>query len=270
MTPICILVIPCYNEAKRLDARSFSDFAAARPDFRLIFVNDGSTDATRDLLNELRVRGDGRVELLDLPENSGKAEAVRRGMMRAFESRAPYLGFLDADLATPLTAMPQFCDILNRREHCQLVIGCRLPLLGHMIERRYYRHALSKMFCWAASQVLGLTIHDTQCGAKVFRATAECRRAFATPFSSRWIFDVEVIARLLRLWRELKELEPRQAIFEYALEEWRDVRASKLRSTDFVKAFFELAGIAWSAGAVPELLPMSANSRNFSSENKAA
>ncbi len=270
MTHDCTMVIPCYNEALRLDAAAFVRFVESNPTCRLLFVNDGSTDNTIDLLHDLCRHGHQRIDILDLPCNGGKAEAVRRGVLSALDGGAAYVGFLDADLATPLSVIPQFCDILNRRVPCQLVIGCRLPLLGHSIERRYYRQVLGKAFCWAASRVLGLTIHDTQCGAKLFRASAECRRAFATPFASRWIFDVELIARLLRLWREAKQLEPRQAIFEYVLEEWREVRGSKLRSTDFLRAFFEIAGIAWSAGAVPELFPMSPEVKPRPDESKAA
>ena len=51
--------------------------------------------------------------------------------------------------------------VWDRRERCQLVIGCRLPLWGRSIERRYYRQVLGKVFCWAASRVLRLTIRDT-------------------------------------------------------------------------------------------------------------
>ena len=258
MAPTCTIVVPCYNEAARLEVASFRNFSAAHPDYRLLFVNDGSTDATMEVLRRLAVGSAGRIELLDLPRNGGKAEAVRQGMLHAFKTGVPYVGFLDADLATPLSAMVQLCEILERRPECQAVIGCRLPLLGRSIQRRYLRQVLGNVFCFAASRVLGLKIRDTQCGAKLFRVTSESVRAFATPFVSRWIFDVEVIARLLGLWREGKQIDPTAAIFEHVLEEWREVKGSRLKATDFVRAFGELVAIGWRRGACDPLEPVGA------------
>jgi dolichyl-phosphate beta-glucosyltransferase len=248
MTPTTVIVIPCYNEAARLAPMAFLRFTEMRPDCRLLFVNDGSTDETMVHLHRLRDLGHGQIEILDLPQNSGKAEAVRRGMLHGFDSGARYVGFLDADLAAPLSVIPQFCDVLDRRPDCHLVVGCRLPLLGRVIARRYFRQVLGNLFCVAASGVLRLSIRDTQCGAKLFRVTPECRQVFSTPFVSRWIFDVEVMKRLLRLWRRSRNVDSRQAIFEYVLDEWHEIKGSKLRPTDFLRAFLELFRIAWQGG----------------------
>ena len=99
-----ILVVPCYNEAERFDSGGFADFLAEQPGYALLFVDDGSSDRTPERLEALRKRQPGQVSVLRLEANSGKGEAVRRGMQTALAAGAPFTGFWDADLATPLCA----------------------------------------------------------------------------------------------------------------------------------------------------------------------
>jgi hypothetical protein len=95
------IVVPCYDEAKRLRTDEFARFTSQHPDVHFLFVDDGSTDGTRVRIEQMTVRK-GSVSLLTLAQNQGKAEAVRRGMNEAFERGAVYAGYWDADLATPL------------------------------------------------------------------------------------------------------------------------------------------------------------------------
>ena len=81
--PICTLAVPCYNEAQRLHAEEFAAFVAGEPRVHLLFVNDGSTDATLATLNALAARNGRQMSVLDQQPNAGKAEAVRRGMLQA-------------------------------------------------------------------------------------------------------------------------------------------------------------------------------------------
>ena len=96
------------------------------------------------------------------------------------------------------------------------------------------------IFATAASLVLNLPIYDTQCGAKLFRAEAWLGEVFAERFLSRWVFDVEILARFARLHRA--EIE--QLIYEYPLKQWHDVKGSKVKFSDFFRAFVDLAKIA--------------------------
>ena len=77
------VVVPCYNEAERLDGGPLLAFLDARPEARLVFVNDGSTDATGDRLAALAAERPDRIHVLSLNPNGGKAEAVRQGMLWA-------------------------------------------------------------------------------------------------------------------------------------------------------------------------------------------
>lgn len=238
-----VVVVPCYNEAQRLDVRHFEQFAARTHGIDFLFVNDGSRDTTLELLEGLHVRQPRRFSFLHLKQNSGKAEAVRQGCLLALEGRPAYLGYWDADLATPLEDIPRFADVLESRPAIDVVVGCRIPLLGHRIERQPLRRALGRVFANVASQALRLPIYDTQCGAKLFRVTPLLRQSLAEPFCTRWIFDVEILARMT-IGRRKSGLAPLgEAIYEQPLDHWRDVAGSKLKRGDFAKAFLEMARI---------------------------
>ena len=150
------------------------------------------------LLQSLQAADPNKFSVLSLPQNQGKAEAVRRGVLTAIESQPDYVGFWDADLATPLRAIPQFVDLAESRPDLEMIMGSRVKLLGRNIERRRSRHYLGRVFATAVSTILGLDVYDTQCGAKLFRATPFIGALFQQPFLSRWIFDVEIIARLIQ------------------------------------------------------------------------
>lgn len=240
-----VIVVPCFNEAQRLYTLRFREFAESHPEVRFLFVNDGSRDHTLLLLLHLQANNPDAFEILNLPQNCGKAEAVRRGVLQAATMQPDCIGFWDADLATPLEAIPQFIAALDRRPEVSLALGVRLPLLGHRIERHPLRRRLGQMFCYAASLILGAPFTDTQCGAKLFRATPEVLAAFARPFHSRWIFDVEILARLHALGSHQSPTFLDDSVYELPLDSWRDVAGSKLKSSDFVKAFGELTAIWW-------------------------
>jgi glycosyltransferase involved in cell wall biosynthesis len=234
------VVVPCYDEATRLDAVAFVDFVEAHAAYHFVFVNDGSTDNTAGVLRDLASRVPEKLFHLDLPENSGKAEAVRRGVLSALTHKPQAVAFWDADLSTPLSELPAFVDILRDRPDVELVVGARVKLMGRTIERKGTRHLSGRVFATMASLTLRLPFYDTQCGAKMFRATEVTESLFAEPFGSRWLFDVELCARLIRA---RGHEEAHRVIFEYPLREWIDVEGSKLSYWDFVRAVRELYDI---------------------------
>jgi dolichyl-phosphate beta-glucosyltransferase len=238
------IVVPCHNEARRLDLNAFRGLAGRSPDVRVLFVNDGSSDETLTVLKRIVAEKPARFAVLDLVKNFGKAEAVRHGVLQAANERADFIGFWDADLATPLETIDRFVDVLQMRPELSLVMGVRLPLLGHAIHRRPVRGWLGAEFARIVSVAFGQRLQDTQCGAKLFRVTPETIAAFSQPFASRWIFDVELLARLQQLWR-ISGNSLRVNVYENPLDQWEDVAGSKLKRGDFFKAFRELAVIWW-------------------------
>jgi glycosyltransferase involved in cell wall biosynthesis len=237
-----VWVVPCHDEEHRLDRDAFVALVDERPDVRVLFVDDGSTDRTGHVIDALAGERPGRLEGLSLPTNCGKAEAVRRGLLHALSTGPRFVGYLDADLATPIREMSRLSDLLRERG-VDAVLGSRVALLGRNIERNAARHYLGRVFASAASLMLGLRVYDTQCGAKVFRSSAALEAALAEPFASRWAFDVELLGRLLAAHREA--VPPRTAdIIEEPLLEWREVQGSKLNLLGFCRAPLDMGKIA--------------------------
>ncbi|MFI5306667.1 MAG: glycosyltransferase [Polyangiales bacterium] len=237
------IVVPCYDEEQRLPVGSFEAFAAAHEEVRFVLVNDGSRDQTGTVLRGMHERAPDRFEVIGQPQNLGKAEAVRVGMLRAFELGVELCGYWDADLAAPLEEIPRFAAILDQWPERLMVFGARVQLLGRSIERSAARHYLGRVFATTASMLLGLPVYDTQCGAKLFRATPEVRALFAQPFEVGWTFDVELIARLIRARRERGGPPVSELIYEAPLDSWHDVAGSKVSAMDFARGLSEIARI---------------------------
>jgi dolichyl-phosphate beta-glucosyltransferase len=236
-----VLVVPCYNEEKRLDVQAFTSFALPGHfvDFR--FVDDGSKDETARVLESIAAARGG-VAVQRLERNSGKAEAVRQGFVAALAEKPDYVGYWDADLAAPLSELADLVGLVESRRDVDIVFGSRVKLMGRSIERLAWRHYLGRISATLVSLTLKLPIYDTQCGHKLFRATDLLAQVFAEPFLTRWVFDVEILARFLTM-------DPRgrdhvaSSIYEYPLKHWVDVRGSKVKPTDFARALGDLATI---------------------------
>jgi dolichyl-phosphate beta-glucosyltransferase len=239
--PRAVIVVPCFNEASRLDGDRLLALVE-EPGVDLLLVDDGSTDGTGGLLAAIAARAPGRVRVLSLSENAGKGEAVRAGMARALEDGAQLTGYLDADLSTPPAEMLRILKTLAGDERLHGALGSRVLLLGRRIERQAHRHYLGRVFGTAASAILGAPIYDTQCGAKAFRRSAALEAALREPFSSSWAFDVELIGRLLA-GDGRAEPVPLASLVEVPLREWRDVKGSKLGGASMLRAAVDLARI---------------------------
>jgi len=215
-----------------------------QPDVRFLFVNDGSSDGTLSVLSEFCAAHASRSEVLNLQPNRGKGEAVRLGMLHAMQTHpeAALVGFWDADLATPLSAFPEFREVFDSLPVVDMVFGARIRLLGRHVQRNPLRHYAGRVFATTVSVTLGLAIYDTQCGAKIFRVNELLRQQLAQPFISRWIFDVEILARFLQIW-SAQGILPEEKIYELPLQTWVDVAGSKLKSSDFVRSFTDLMRI---------------------------
>jgi hypothetical protein len=184
------------------------------------------------------------VSGLALPKNIGKAEAVRAGMNEAFEREPSFVGYWDADLATPLAAVFDFRSLLLRKAELLIVMGARVVLLGRDIDRKPLRHYLGRMAATVTSLVLGLRVYDTQCGAKLFRVTPMVRELFGEAFLSRWIFDVEILARLVSKGSD-RGIDAAATVYEMPLTRWQDVAGSKITFRDYWRAAKDLVRVYW-------------------------
>jgi len=233
-------VVPCYNEAARLPVAAFLHAVRLRHDVGFVFVNDGSTDGTRDVLARLASDADGRVAVVDLPRNGGKAAAVRSGVLEALNRDPEFVGYWDADLATPLDALQQFMGVFDDDPDIEIVMGARVKLLGRHVERYALRHYSGRLFATAASLVLHLAVYDTQCGAKIFRVNPNIRAVFDSPFRSRWVFDVELLARYIAVSGRRQAM---RRIYELPLTTWTDVPGSKVKVWHGLRAVWDIVQI---------------------------
>ena len=230
------IVIPCFNEEARFNPAHVAALLRD-PAATVVLVDDGSTDGTLAMLRSIE-RSHERVRVQALATNAGKAEAVRAGLLVAIAGGATLVGYLDADFAAPPSEMARIVSTLRESPALAAALGSRVAMLGRDIERSATRHYLGRVFATAASMVLGIAVYDTQCGAKVFRVDDVVRRALAQPFTTRWVFDVELLDRLLRGGTSSA------AIVEVPLLVWRDVAGSKLAPWAAARAAADLVRLA--------------------------
>jgi dolichyl-phosphate beta-glucosyltransferase len=235
--PKVVVVVPCYNEACRLDEPAYLELAASGR-IHLLFVDDGSTDDTCSVLERL-ARASARIDVLTLPRNQGKAEAVRLGLRWAIDSGAGIVGYLDADLATPVSELLHLVDTLEACSDRVAVFGSRVARLGSHIERSPFRHYTGRVFATFASWALDAAVYDTQCGAKVFRVNPTLIDALRTPFRSAWSFDVLLCQRLLDGTADHPGL-PLASFYEFPLERWVDVSGSKVTVVGSLLALWDV------------------------------
>lgn len=235
-----IVVVPCHNEADRLDLSLLAELARAVD--ALVLVDDGSTDRTAEVLHDFAAASDVTCHVLQIERNAGKAEAVRAGLRRAIELDASVVGYLDADMATPPSELPRLLAALDDAH--DVVLGSRVRMLGHDIERKTTRHYLGRVYATFASTALGLDVYDTQCGAKVFRVGPALGSALGQPFDDRWAFDVELLARLVSPIDPAVPPIPRDRFVEVPLAHWSDVDGSALSFGAGLRATASLVGTA--------------------------
>jgi dolichyl-phosphate beta-glucosyltransferase len=262
-----IMVVPCYDEATRLRDASIDELLDGST-AELLFVDDGSNDATPERLAAVERRHPDRVQIERLPSNRGKGEAVRHGLLLALDRGAPIVGYCDADFATPPSEVARLIATVDERD-VDAVLGSRVALLGTNVHRSTLRHYLGRVFATAASLAIGLTVYDTQCGAKAFRDTPELRAALERPFAARWAFDVELLARLHRGDGRVDGL-PADRLLELPLHTWRDMPGSKLTAGAAARAALDLVFIARSSAGAGRINPLAAGRRGLHTAQRPA
>ncbi len=190
MTPRWSIVIPAFNEARRLP--SFLDTVVAYFEgrdelYEVIVVDDGSTDGTSAIVDTRQVTA---VRVLRLQRNAGKGAAVRAGMLAA---RGAYRLFADADGPTPIEELKRLEPALMAG--ADVVIGSRaLVDSGVSVTMRRHRVVADRMFNWLVARVGLEGVADSQCGFKAFTAAA-AGRLFEPHATRGFGFDVELLLR---------------------------------------------------------------------------
>ncbi len=233
------IIIPCYNEEKRLNQEAFISFIHENEDYHLCFVNDGSKDKTLDVLYNMKDQAPDSISVIDVKKNSGKATAVRAGARFLYsQSHISNIGFMDADLSTDFRDFKDLVKTLKQEDKL-MVFGSRNSGGSSKIERDFMRNVLSKFIKQFILLIIGMPIRDTQCGAKIFSREI-IPVVYQDAFLSKWLFDVEIF---LRLKKHLGVSYVMSRITEQPLMRWVHVDDSKLGTKDAIVIPVKLAQI---------------------------
>ncbi|OCB78465.1 glycosyltransferase [Flavobacterium crassostreae] len=237
----CIgVVIPCYNEELRLLGEDFKAFISSNLGYHLCFVNDGSTDQTLAVLEELRKGNEDHISIYDCPQNGGKAEAVRLGMLHlAKQDQFDYIGFLDADLSTDFSDFHDLVKTISN-SNFKIVSGSRMARMGADITKESARAIISKIINLIIRKTIGMEFNDTQCGAKIMSKEV-IENTFQTKFLTKWLFDVEIFMRMKKIYGDQ---ETKKIVCEVPLKRWIHADGSKLSFKDSLKIVFQIGQIA--------------------------
>ncbi len=234
------IIIPCYNEENRLNVSAFKNFISEENKYHLCFVNDGSKDDTVRVLKEIQQTNPAKVSVIDLIENGGKAAAVRAGAKYLYtKSSVKYIGFMDADLSTGFNDFGDLVNTLHTNNNLGFVFGSRAKEASEGIKKDGVRAIISKLINVLIVFILGMSISDTQCGAKVFESNL-VPLLFGKKFKTKWLFDVEMFIRLKRYFGKEKTVS---FICEQPLSRWVHMEDSKLGLRDSIEIPFRLVSI---------------------------
>ena len=236
------VVIPCFNEEKRINTRQYLDSLG---DFssKVFLVDDGSRDKTFQVLKSLEKSAPDRFIAIKAPQNLGKAEAVRLGINAALDKNFRQVGFLDADLAVKFSEIPNFLNVFKNVPEATSVIGVRLPLAGHKIDRTAGKYLAQNVITKMANLLFSPKVSDTQCGAKMFRAEV-LKPTAKEPFISRWLFDMELLKRI----SDLPQSKGKNWLFELPVTSWSEIGGSKRKFSDYGKSLKDYFKILFKYG----------------------
>lgn len=232
------LVVPALNEEERIGAtvRALVDHLRTRDwRSRILVVDNGSVDDTSGIVDRSGLGEDVDVEVIGC-RRAGKGAAVRTGVAR---SDAPWVGYCDADLSTPVEDVDRAVGLL--REGYAVVVGSRRCLgARYVVPQSLHRRMGSRTFAALTSGVVG-AVTDTQCGFKFFHGDT-ARRLFPAVRSDGFAFDVELLAHAVREQLPLAEIPV----------QWSDRAGSTFRPVaDGVRCAFDVVAIARRLRALP-------------------
>ena len=234
MTRSISIIIPAYNEEKRLPAALRQVIAYVRRGgwqfAEILVVDDGSTDGTAEVAAQMRAEFP-ELRVLRNPGNRGKGYAVRHGML---ECRGEWALFSDADLSAPIEELETLW-LAAARDGAQVAVGSRAldrGLIG--VHQSWFRENAGRVFNLVMRLITGLPFRDTQCGFKLFSSGA-AREIFRRQLLDGFGFDVEVLFIGRRLgYREIE-----------VPVKWSDVAGTKVSTWRGVAAFLDPLLVRW-------------------------
>jgi glycosyltransferase involved in cell wall biosynthesis len=232
----CSIVIPAYNEAKRLPRtlQPILAFIAAKSwDAEVIVVNDGSTDDTANVVRAFAAKN-SVVSLVDNAINCGKGQSIRDGVQRA---SGDIILFTDADNSTPIEDAEKLLQAIE--DGTDIAIGSRWVDRTLQVQPQpWYRRLNGRLYNLLLRSILGLNYRDTQNGFKAFTRSA-AKTIFGLQRISGWGFDAEVLFIAEKFGFTVREIPVEYTYYS---------EGSKIRPyRDGARMLFELLKVRWYA-----------------------
>jgi glycosyltransferase involved in cell wall biosynthesis len=234
------IIVPCYNEEFRFPVEYWKEIVRTENDIKWLFVDDGSSDRTFEILQEVCSGTSSRA--IKQLKNGGKGKAIQQGLleMLEFDPGLQVLGYLDSDGAFSVEDVFRLAKISIEGSRnlststMDAVISSRVSLSGREINRKSSRHYLGRLIATYLTRKWSDAPYDTQSGYKLFVNSMSFREAIKSDFSTKWFVDIELITRIginnkgfLNIWEE-------------PLLSWTDVGGSNLKLRQFYSIFFEI------------------------------
>jgi glycosyltransferase involved in cell wall biosynthesis len=229
--PTLSIVIPAFNEVLRIGStldRILAFVDAHQLETEVIVVDDGSTDQTASIASKKKLK---KLRILTNDGNRGKGYSVRRG---ALEATGTWILFTDADLSAPIEELDRLLGAIN--DEADVAIGSRaVDRSKILVHQARFRELGGIVFNWAVQLILGLRLHDTQCGFKLFRRE-KVLEVFERQTIHGFGFDPEILFLAKQRGLEIREVPVL----------WSNDRSTKVRFLrDGVGMFLDLLRIRW-------------------------
>ena len=229
------MVVPCFNEEKRINLNYWNDLTDI-PNVHWIFVNDGSSDGTKDVLNKIT-----NSTIINIDKNVGKAEAIRRGITETYKKNSGesfWVGYLDADSAFEIEDIKKVIELVySKGSSYDSYWGSRVALAGRNITRNNLRHILSRILITIFGYKMRNLPYDPQTGFKIFNFNNQQMEIFEKKFETKWFVDLEILTRYQVLEKRTMK------IWEEPVNIWKDVEGSNIRGFELITVFKDLIKI---------------------------
>lgn len=191
-----LFLVPCFNEEHRFSLEYWQKLIENK-NISFLFIDDGSTDKTAQIINSLK---SDNVNTLLLHDNKGKSNAVRSGILKAYEDLSKYILIVDSDASFSINCLYDFIsrfefELKHETGGYQAYFGARVKLAGRQIKRNTSRHIYSRVLHTILGFMNRQLPYDTNCGLKILNLESINPVIFREPFKTRWFFEIEMLRR---------------------------------------------------------------------------